>query len=243
MPEPGFNDTPGTSGVSDVVSGQGQLVAWESDPAAWDTIKVDGKAWPGIWDVKTSGIELDLDRKKAKGKHGTKKRNQGRVGSTAQLTGELTAAQWVQLEPLIKAVLPVHLDGIVTPHQFEHPLLALSNLGQAIVPHWKAYLPKGGKAFLQVEMRLEQFVPELPDVKNRMGTGPGGAPFSENTALENSYSDTELDNLTNYGRNKAYSNPYYQRGEPQRPTGLDMVDSLAAPERGTDEWVWLEEPR
>jgi hypothetical protein len=223
------------------VSGQGNLVAWEANPQLWDTLNVDGKAWPGIWDVKTSGVELDLDRKKAKGKHGTKKRNQGRVSATAKLTAEVSAKEWVALEPLIKSVLPVNLDGIVTPHQFEHPLLALANLGQALVSHWKAYLGKGGKAFMQIEMRLEQFVPELPDVKNRQTTG--GAPTDGGSGpTDEELTPEYLDALTNYGRNKAYSNPYYQRGQPQQPTGFDMVDSLAAPERGTNDWVWLEEP-
>lgn len=214
--------------MPDLVSGQGAATLWEANPQQWDTLVVDGQKWPGVWEVDPSGVELDLDVKKAKGKHGSKKRNQGRVSPSAKLRGEITATEWSQLEPLLKRVLPAQLDGIVTPHTMDHPLLRLCDLSQVYVKKWRAHLGKGGKSFLEVNMLIVQFTPEPKEVKRTLAQNGG-----PDTRDLDSLTEEQLDNWANYGRNRALTSPFLNYGEPQGVNDIQFFDELGEPPEGS----------
>ena len=114
--------------LDELTTGPGQDSAapllWEANPREWDSLTINGNQWRGSWYVETSGVELDLDRKKSKGRHGSRKRNQGRKSPTATIVGNLTPREWLEVEPQLQRVLPAALDGLVTPITVQHPALS-----------------------------------------------------------------------------------------------------------------------
>jgi len=98
----------------------GVIPNWEDAPAVWDTLRLGGKDWPGVWAAAVEG-GCDADIKKSDGADGATITYKGRPPKKVSLSGRIMARDWDRFQALLPDIEPNPAKKKLIPLGIVHP--------------------------------------------------------------------------------------------------------------------------
>jgi hypothetical protein len=116
------------------IEGDPRLDYWDDLEAGWDSLWIDNKLMPGVWQITSGECARQVDHKKTKGKDGARIRDQGMLPSRFSAKGQLVSREdWIAMQGLIAEINPRKTGKMKKPLAVYHPAIAFLGVGTIYV--------------------------------------------------------------------------------------------------------------
>jgi len=145
---------------------------WSEQPDVWDTVVLGGVTFPGVAEVEVER-ELEIDKKKPKGKHQDKPTIQGVKSAKVDITITLnTPEEWAAFQDALQKIELGADNAAGTPVDISHPVTACRGIVAILIEKITGpKKPTGGTTFCTVKIDAMEF--DAPK-KTTVSTGKGG---------------------------------------------------------------------